>query len=113
MTTVDAAVAAADRALRAHAGGLELLDVSDGVATVAFTGMCTGCPARPLTLAATVAPLLTAADGVTAVTAPGTRVSPFAARRLAALGGPSTLPPPRPRGGTTFPVDHPAGEEQR
>jgi Fe-S cluster biogenesis protein NfuA len=73
------------RLLWSHAGGIELdgLD-QDGRVRIQFTGMCTGCPFRPVTLAATIRPALAEIPGVTEVEAAGVRVSEHAARRLAA-----------------------------
>lgn len=75
--------------LTMHAGGVELEDVdADGRVRVRFTGMCTGCLYRPVTMAATVRPALMEIDGVSAVEAAGSRVSEEAERRLAEdLGG--------------------------
>lgn len=81
--TVETAVARVSRALLAHAGGLELVDVTDGTAHVRFTGACTGCPARPLTYAATVRPVLSQVPGVTAVVADGVRLDEEQEQRLA------------------------------
>lgn len=80
---LDETVSDLDNALRAHAGGLEMLEVTPaGAVTVKFTGMCAGCPMRPLTTAATVRPALLAVNGVTRVTVEGSRISEFAERRL-------------------------------
>jgi Fe-S cluster biogenesis protein NfuA len=75
--------------MRAHAGGVELLNVgSDGVVSLRFVGNCTGCELKPLTLAGTVRPGLLAVAGVTEVVAEGVNVSEEAAQRVAAaLGG--------------------------
>ena len=35
-------------ALAAHAGGVELVEINQGTVRLRFTGMCTGCPLRPL-----------------------------------------------------------------
>lgn len=80
-TSVEAAVAVAGRALRAHAGGLELVEVVDGEVVVKFTGMCTGCAFKPMTMAATVEPLVTAVPGVRGVRALGGRVDDAAMAR--------------------------------
>lgn len=80
-TTVELAVAAAGRALRAHAGGLELVEVVDGEVVVRFTGMCTGCAFKPMTMAATVEPLVTAVPGVRSVRSLGGRVDEAAMSR--------------------------------
>jgi Fe-S cluster biogenesis protein NfuA len=70
--------------LDAHAGGVELLDVSqEGKVTLRFTGMCTGCQFRPLTVAGTLRPALLAVPGVTQVAAEGARISAEAEDRLA------------------------------
>jgi Fe-S cluster biogenesis protein NfuA len=81
-----AAVERVNRRLAAHAGAVRVERVdSVGVAHLRFTGMCTGCPAKPVTLSAVVRPELEKVDGVSGVEAAGTRVSPAAAERLAAL----------------------------
>ena len=70
-------------ALDAHAGGVELRDLStDGVVSLRFTGMCTGCPLRPVTLNGVVKPALMTIDGVNAVQAEGGRLSREAEERL-------------------------------
>jgi Fe-S cluster biogenesis protein NfuA len=79
-----------DAALNAHAGGLELVEVAgDGAVAVRYTGMCTGCPMRPLTTAATVRPVLLELEGVTAVRVEGSRISEEAEQRLAAALAPT------------------------
>jgi Fe-S cluster biogenesis protein NfuA len=79
------AVEATNRALAAHAGGIEVIELQDAAAgreaVVRFTGMCTGCAFKPMTLAATVEPMLTGVDGVTAVRALGGRADPEAMAR--------------------------------
>lgn len=74
--------------MRSHAGAIELVGVdADGVVELRFTGMCQGCPFRPLTMHATIAPALLTVPGVTEVYAAGARISEFAQERLrAALG---------------------------
>lgn len=90
------------RLMSAHAGAIELVDVSaGGTVRVRFTGMCVGCTLRPLTMRATVLPALSEIAGVTAVVADGTRISEEAAARLAGyLGAQGTLatlePAPQP-----------------
>ena len=77
------------RLMGVHAGGIELLDVSDeGVVRVRFTGMCTGCPNRPLTSAWAVKPGLLDLDGITAVEIEGSRISAEAEARLMHYMGP-------------------------
>ena len=56
---------------------------------VAYTGMCTGCPLRPLTTSATVRPALLELDGVEAVEVEGSRISAEAEARLVAAFGPA------------------------
>ena len=71
-------------ALEAHAGGIELLDLDAGIVRLRYTGMCTGCPLRPLTTASTVRPALLSLPGVTDVQIEGSRISAEAEARLAA-----------------------------
>ena len=70
--------------LGAHAGGIELVEVAGGVARVRYTGMCTGCPLRPLTTASTVRPALLELDGIESVEVEGSRISAEAEARLVA-----------------------------
>ena len=81
---VERRVEEVSRLMWSHAGGIELdrLD-EDGRVRVRFTGMCTGCPFRPVTMATTIRPALAEVDGVREVEATGVRVSEHAARRLA------------------------------
>ena len=72
-----------------HAGGIELVDVSDeGAVRVRFTGMCTGCPNRPLTTAWAVKPGLLDLEGVTSVEIEGSRISAEAEERMMRYIGP-------------------------
>lgn len=82
--------------LAAHAGGIELVEVADGVARVRYTGMCTGCQLRPLTTVSTVRPALLEVDGVEAVEVEGSRISAEAEARLAAAFGKGALARPEP-----------------
>ena len=66
-----------------HADGIELSQVTGGEIEVKFTGMCAGCPYRPVTMASTVRPALMEIDGVTSVRAVGSRISEQAEKRLA------------------------------
>lgn len=88
------------RLMSAHAGAIELVEVSArGAVRVRFTGMCTGCMFRPLTMRGTVAPALSAIAGVTAVHADGARISEEAAERLRRYlgdGAPGPLAPLNP-----------------
>jgi Fe-S cluster biogenesis protein NfuA len=70
--------------LGAHAGGIELVELNGGVARVRYTGMCTGCPLRPVTTASTVRPALLALDGVDELEVEGSRISAEAEARIAA-----------------------------
>ena len=70
--------------LAAHAGGIELVELNGGVARVRYTGMCTGCPLRPVTTASTVRPALLAVDGVDELEVEGSRISAEAEARIAA-----------------------------
>lgn len=64
-----------ERKLAWHAGGVDLVGVTaDGVVELRFTGMCTGCPLRPMTMEATIRPALMRVDGVREVTATGARL---------------------------------------
>jgi Fe-S cluster biogenesis protein NfuA len=86
---VERRVSEVSRLLGAHAGGIELERLDEqGRVGVRFTGMCTGCLFRPVTLATTIRPALLEVDGVTGVEAAGVRVSEHAARRLAAVSIP-------------------------
>jgi Fe-S cluster biogenesis protein NfuA len=86
---LNARIAEINALMRAHAGGVELVDVSvDGAVSVRFAGKCTGCELRPLTLAGTVRPALLALDGVNRVMAVGVRISEEAEQRLAESLGP-------------------------
>jgi len=76
-------VDAVRRLMHTHAGGIEVEAVGDdGVVDIRFTGMCQGCPFRPVTLLGTIGPALRRVPGVTDVRAPGARVSEEAAERM-------------------------------
>lgn len=80
--------------MSAHAGGVELADITAaGVVRLRFTGMCSGCAFRPLTMAGTIVPALMAVPGVTAAQADGARISEEAARRMARYLGDARLSP--------------------
>jgi len=85
MNAVERAVAAVSSLFRAHGGGVALSAERNGEIELRFTGMCAGCPSRPVCLATTVRPALLAVRGVRSVTAAGTRIDPSAAARLAAF----------------------------
>jgi len=77
--------------LGAHAGGIELVELVGGVARVRYTGMCTGCPLRPVTTASTVRPALLGVEGVDELEVEGSRISAEAEARLAAAFARSRL----------------------
>ena len=80
--------------MSAHAGAVELIDLSPrGEVRLRFTGMCAGCPYRPLTMEGTIRPALASVPGVTAVDADGARVSDEALARMRRYLGRSTLLP--------------------
>jgi Fe-S cluster biogenesis protein NfuA len=86
---IEARVAEISRLMDVHAGGIELLEVSDdGVVRLRFTGMCAGCPNRPLTTAWAVKPGLLDLDGITRVEIEGSRISAEAEERLLRYIGP-------------------------
>ena len=71
--------------LRAHGGGIELIHVSGaGAVDLRFTGMCSGCPYKALTWNGTVRAILSQVPGVSALAAPGVRISEEAEARLTA-----------------------------
>lgn len=84
MNAIEARLEALRPVLDAHAGGVELLGVRDGVVRLRFTGMCTGCHLRPLTTASTIRPALLELDEVSDVEIEGSRISAEAEARLAA-----------------------------
>jgi len=76
------------RLLEAHAGDVEVVEVSDaGDVKLAFRGACTACPARAVTFQAAVAPVVMGVSGVRTVRIAGLNVSSHALRRIAALAG--------------------------
>ena len=78
--------------MRSHGGGIELTSVDQtGRVVVRFTGMCCGCPYKALCWHGTVEPMLSATEGVTALDAPGIRISEEAAARLRAAMSPADL----------------------
>ena len=78
-------IASLTRLIRAHAGGVELVDVNDasGTVTIRYTVMCVGCELRPVTTEGSVRPALLAIDGVREVIVNGSRISDEAQARLA------------------------------
>ena len=55
---------------------------ADGAVRVSFTGLCTACWMRPVTLQNVVGPAFRDLDGVTDVQADGVRISAAAHQRL-------------------------------
>jgi len=96
---LDERVEHVDRMLKAHAGGVELESVtSEGDVVVRFTGMCTGCLYKPVTMAATVRKELMTVHGVQSVRCVGGRVSEEIEERLAYyFGDQYSLDNPLPR----------------
>lgn len=72
--------------LASHGGGIELVDVStEGTVRVRLTGACTGCYAKPLTVAVVVKPELEGVPGVSHVHVAGGRISFGAEKRVSAV----------------------------
>ena len=82
--TLEARIVDINALMRAHAGAVELVNVSDdGAVTVRFVGKCTGCELRPVTMISTVRPGLLAVEGVSRVIVQGVRISEEAEARMA------------------------------
>jgi Fe-S cluster biogenesis protein NfuA len=80
---VESRLRAVRRQLASHGGGVDLVGVSgEGVVQLRFTGMCAACLLKPLTMTSVIRPAFACVDGVTDVTAPGTRLSAVAMSRL-------------------------------
>jgi Fe-S cluster biogenesis protein NfuA len=79
--------------LGAHAGGIELVEVSGSTVRLRFTGMCTGCHLRPLTTASTIRPALLDLTGIETVEIEGSRISAEAEARLVAALAPMSAKP--------------------
>lgn len=79
--------------LQAHGGGIDVLpSVGSDVLRVRFTGLCTNCCLRPLTMATIVRPLLGDVDGVRSVEVEGMRISDEAMDNLLRdVGGASRI----------------------
>lgn len=75
------------RRVRAHAGDIDVVSVSDGVVTLAFTGTCMACPAQAMTLGTAVLPAIEHLPGVRSISAQGMTVSPAAMRRIRSMFG--------------------------
>jgi Fe-S cluster biogenesis protein NfuA len=82
-TKLEARARLVSRLLAAHGGGVEVVDASaDGAVRLSFTGLCTACWMRPVTLENVVGPAFRDLDGVTDVQADGVRISAAAQQRL-------------------------------
>lgn len=78
---VAARAAVVDRMLWTHGGGVEVDDCDGETVRVRFTGLCTACPMRPLTIARIVTPAFEDLEGVQ-VEVVGVRLSSQATERL-------------------------------
>lgn len=82
-SSVDAAVADLNVALRTHGGGVEQVgSATDRVLRLRMTGLCTGCLYKPLTTAATIRPFIQERLGLDVVI-DGARISAEAEARVA------------------------------
>jgi Fe-S cluster biogenesis protein NfuA len=71
------------RMLAPHGGGVEVVDAgADGAVRLSFTGLCTACWMRPITLENVVGPAFRDLDGVADVQVDGVRISAAAQQRL-------------------------------
>jgi Fe-S cluster biogenesis protein NfuA len=71
------------RRIRAHAGDVEVVSVSDeGDVTLAFSGTCVACPAQAMTVGAAVLPAVEKLAGVRGVSIKGMTVSEASVRRI-------------------------------
>jgi Fe-S cluster biogenesis protein NfuA len=71
--------------LQAHGGGIEVIPSGKSdVVRLRFTGLCTACSLRPLTVANIVKPVFENLDGVRDVEIEGCRISSEAMESLAA-----------------------------
>lgn len=71
------------RRIRAHAGDVEVVSVSErGEVTLAFTGTCVACPAQAMTIGAAVLPAIEKLAGVREVSVRGMTVSSQAISRI-------------------------------
>lgn len=89
---VDLRARAVSELLSSHAGGLEVVSFEDGVVRVEFTGLCTACWMRPVTMLNIIEPAFLDMDGVDAVEVLGARYSRQARERWA-----KALPVANPR----------------
>jgi Fe-S cluster biogenesis protein NfuA len=69
--------------LAPHGGGVEVIDAgADGTVRLSFTGLCTACWMRPITLENIVGPAFRDLNGVADVQVDGVRISARAQERL-------------------------------
>jgi Fe-S cluster biogenesis protein NfuA len=74
------------RRIRAHAGDVEVVSVSEqGDVTLAFSGTCVACPAQAMTVGAAVLPAVEKLAGVRGVSIKGMTVSEASVRRIRAM----------------------------
>jgi Fe-S cluster biogenesis protein NfuA len=86
--TVLGALDGVRRRIRAHAGDVEVVSVSDeGEVTLAFTGACRKCPSQAMTVGASILPVVESLPGVKSVSMQGLAVSEAAMRRVRAMFG--------------------------
>jgi len=85
---VMAALDGVRRRIRAHAGDVEVVSVSErGEVTLTFTGNCVKCPAQAMTYGASILPVLERLEGVSSVSMRDLSVSRAAMRRIRAMFG--------------------------
>lgn len=76
------------RRIRAHAGDIEVVSISEaGEVVLAFTGTCVACPAQAMTVGAAVLPAMEKLAGVREVSVKGMTVSPSAINRIRTMFG--------------------------
>lgn len=74
------------RRIRAHAGDIEIVSISEeGEVVLAFTGTCVACPAQAMTVGAAVLPAMEKLAGVKEVSVQGMTVSAAAINRIRAM----------------------------
>lgn len=82
---LEEAVGLLKRMLRTHGGDISIAyDEETGKVEARLTGMCSACPLKPLTAAASVVPILEQVEGVTTINVAGARVSEAARQRIEA-----------------------------
>jgi Fe-S cluster biogenesis protein NfuA len=90
-------LARADAYIRTHGGQVELLDADpSGRVLVRFSGACTGCPLRPITLVTVIGRFMRELPWVTSVEAENVRISDEAAARLRRYLTPMAVGPTEP-----------------